>query len=233
MSLAAEVTSLLHPDDLADLRRSGLSDGTIASMGCYSADATVIRDQTGIKKIDSPGYCIPYDGITNQTGQPYVRWRLRHPVEKVRYVAALGDDPQLYTPPDLASLPKSDLLVITEGEKKASKAVQEGIHCIAIQGVWSWCDAGHRAQEKSEGSSVSVDTPPITALIELANKYERVLVLGDSDLDYNPKDVVAWSCSQRPCISGMSALRSPAARPKSLETVSLPKSRNKGWMTGS
>ena len=67
----------------------------------------------------------------------------------MRYASGVGDDAQLYIPPALASLPAADLLVVTEGEKKAAKAVQEGIHCVAVQGVWSWADSGDRAIEKS------------------------------------------------------------------------------------
>jgi hypothetical protein len=107
--------------------------------------------------------------------------------DKMRYVSGLGDDPQLYVPPAFARLAESDLLVVTEGEKKAAKAVQEGIHCVAIQGVSSWCDAGQRAVEKHDGDRVSDSTRPISSLMDLAQKYRRVLVLGDSDLLTNPQ----------------------------------------------
>src|ERR1039457_4574963 len=140
MSASIEQMLELHSSDLADLRRSGLSDATIASMGCCSAEAKIIRMRTGLDNLTSAGYCIPYAGITDQTGAPYLRWRLREPSEEMRYASGRGDDAQLYIPPALAALPPTDLLVVTEGEKKAAKAVQEGIHCVGIQGVWSWCD---------------------------------------------------------------------------------------------
>jgi hypothetical protein len=148
MSAPAKPMPELHPEDQADLRRSGLSDETIASMGCFSAEADTIRLRTQVAKVDSPGYCIPYQGIVDQTGEPYVRWRLRRPMDKMRYVAGLGDDAQLYIPPAFAALPPADLLVVTEGEKKAAKAVQERIHCVAVQGVWNGYDAECRAIEK-------------------------------------------------------------------------------------
>jgi putative DNA primase/helicase len=185
MSVSAKQTAELHPDDLADLKRSGLSDETIAAMGCFSVDTETIRHLTGVTKVDSPGYFIPYAGIVDQTGEPYGRYRLRQPVEKMRYVAGRGDDPQLYIPPALADLPPSDLMVVTEGEKKANKAAQEGIHCVAVPGVWNGFDAGQRAVEKCAGDRVSEDTSPIPTLIDLAKKYKRVLVLGDSDLVTN------------------------------------------------
>jgi putative DNA primase/helicase len=177
----------LHPKDLEDLHRSGLSDQTIDSMGCYSADADRISRLTGITNLPSGGYCIQYDGITDQTGETYHRWRLREPKDKMRYVSGRGDDAQLYIPPGFKSLPYSDLLVITEGEKKAAKAVQEGLPAVGVQGVWSWANADDRAAEKVRGEPVSEETAPLTDLVTLAKGYKHVLVLGDSDLVSNPQ----------------------------------------------
>jgi hypothetical protein len=123
---AAQVThNLDNPDDLANLRSSGLSDETILAMDCRSVSAQTIRDATGIKSVGSGGYSIPYPGLDDQTGAPLRRWRLSTPLEgklgesKQRYVAGLGDDPALYIPTGFADLPPNyDLLVVTEGEKK-------------------------------------------------------------------------------------------------------------------
>jgi hypothetical protein len=115
----------LRPDDLADLRRSGLSDKMIAAMGCFSVEAPEIEKLTGVK-VPSPGYAIPYAGIADQTGSEYVRIRLHNPSNDMRYVSGRGDDPQVYVPAGLAELQSDELLVITEGEKKSAKAVQEG-----------------------------------------------------------------------------------------------------------
>jgi hypothetical protein len=41
----------LHPDDRADLRRSGLSDETIAAMGCWSAGRDLIRERTAASRM--------------------------------------------------------------------------------------------------------------------------------------------------------------------------------------
>lgn len=186
MSTSNLLTDRLHAEDLADLRRSGLSDVMIEAMGCSSAEANKIHELTEVK-VNSPGYSIPYEGIVDQTGNPYIRWRLRNPTEKMKYVSGRGDDPQIYLPPGLDNLPDHDLLVITEGEKKAAKAVQEGIPCIGIQGVWSWADAGSRAVEKANQDSVSEETEPIREILETAQMYKKVLVLGDSDLLDNPQ----------------------------------------------
>jgi putative DNA primase/helicase len=176
----------LHPDDLADLQSSGLSDEMIAAMGCLSVEASEIERRTGVN-VASAGYAIPYAGIVDQTGGPYLRYRLRAPSRGMRYVSGRGDDPQLYVPPGFAELPVGDLLVITEGEKKSSKAIQEGIPCVGIQGVWSGFDPGLRAAEKLRVKPATEETPPIATLLVLARKYHNVLVLGDSDLLTNPQ----------------------------------------------
>ena len=191
MSTLTEQMLELHPDDLVDLRRSGLSDVTISSMNCSSSEVDTIRLRTGVEQVTSGGYRIPYSGITDQTGEPYMRWRLRQPIDGMRYVAGVGDDPQLYVPPALTTLPSADLLVVTEGEKKAAKAVQEGIHCVGVQGVWSWCNPDGRAIEMVEGDRVTEDTAPLKALVDLASGYKYVLVLGDSDLiDNSPRQKI-------------------------------------------
>jgi hypothetical protein len=175
----------LHPDDLADLRHSGLSDKIIAEMGCFTVEPEEIESLTGVN-VPSAGYAIPYDGVQDQTGAPYYRIRLRRPRDGMKYVSGRGEDTQVYDPPGRANL-HSDLLVITEGEKKAAKAVQEGIACLGIQGVHSWCDAGNRAVEKAAEIPVNEWTVPVGALLRIAKDYRKVLVLGDSDLLGNPQ----------------------------------------------
>jgi putative DNA primase/helicase len=181
-----ELETRLTTEDLEDLRRSGLSDETILKMNCRSASAAEIHQRTGVR-VASDGYSIPYLGRKDQTGEPYIRWRLRNPPIKMRYTSGAGDDPQVYVPPGFPQLPQSQLLVITEGEKKAMKAVQEGIPCLGIQGVWSWPDPVARAAEKQAEESVTEETPPLEEILNIAKQYQQVLVLGDSDLIYQSK----------------------------------------------
>jgi putative DNA primase/helicase len=187
MSVSNPSSGVLHKDDLADLRGSGLTDEVIAVMGCRTLDKAAIREVTGVK-VRCGGYAIPYLGSVDQTGGPYLRIRLREPLDGMKYVSGKGDDPQLYVPPGLSDLPEAELLVVTEGEKKAAKALQEGIHCVGIQGVNSWAAPGTRAIEKCDGDRVSSDTAPLKELLELARKYKRVLILGDSDTASNPQN---------------------------------------------
>jgi hypothetical protein len=64
----------------------------------------------------------------------------------VKYEAPAGQPPHLYLPPGLGPLladPRFPLLV-TEGEKKSLKAVQEGFPCLGLSGVWNFRDKKDR-----------------------------------------------------------------------------------------
>jgi hypothetical protein len=66
-------------------------------------------------------------------------------------------------------------LWITEGQKKAAKAAQEGLACIALPGVWNWLSR--------ISSDVSIPLPDFD-LIEFQGR--EVYVVFDSDSATNP-----------------------------------------------
>ena len=61
--------------------------------------------------------------------------------EVVKYEAPKSVPPHAYLPPGTIKVlhDTTKPLVITEGEKKALKADQEGLFTIGLSGVWSWC----------------------------------------------------------------------------------------------
>ncbi len=144
-------TAALHPDALADLRRSGLSDETIARCGLQSVRPA------GLEACPIPGVVhaltFPYYALDGSPSD-FQRWKLFYdgePGDKPKYWQPKGSDPQPYFPPlvawqSLASDPTQTLL-ITEGEKKALAACQFGLPCLGIAGVWNWrakLDSGER-----------------------------------------------------------------------------------------
>lgn len=197
MSASGVTFPNLTEADIASLRSSGLSDTTIAGMGCHSMSAEEIREATGLSEgvVFSDGYCIPYVGILGQDGTPYARYRLQQ--EKPKYVAALGSTPQIYVPPTFHNLPASDLLIITEGERKAALGCQLGIHVVGIGGVFAWAEPGPRAAEKLAGATIGRDTVPLPRLVELASRYTKVLILGDSDLIDKPQPLSGLNALQQ------------------------------------
>ncbi len=167
----------LHPDHLADLRRSGLTDQTITAAGIRSlapAEWPRYLSPRLAAKIQS-AYLIPYpeaDGSYPNAGGFY-RVKIFPPIpdqhgHSIRYYQPAGTAPHLYLPPRARAVcaDPSVPLWITEGEKKALKADQEGLACAALGGLWSWLLGGK----------------PIPDLDQV-DWYERELLLGpDSDV---------------------------------------------------
>lgn len=135
--------SRLHPDHLTDLRKSGLSDETILEAGIKSATPGDIDKIFGYPTYAKSAYEIPYPETD------YSRYRMFYDdankinslgEERPKYRAKKDSGNCLYIPvkarPILNDL--SIPLYITEGEKKALKACQEGLCCIAISGLWNW-----------------------------------------------------------------------------------------------
>ena len=139
------LNSASHPDHLADLRKSGLSDETILEASIKSVPPRDIPKKLGF---DIQGlismYEIPYPGC-----EAYSRFKALYAdgeryykdgSEKPKYLARKNSGNHLYIPFKITSILKdvSIPLYITEGEKKALKAAQEGLPCIAISGLWNW-----------------------------------------------------------------------------------------------
>ncbi|MFQ5831026.1 MAG: hypothetical protein ACE5JD_18035, partial [Candidatus Methylomirabilia bacterium] len=133
----------LHSEHLADLReRSGLGDETIRTAGIRSlAPGEWPRklSQRLTAKVRSC-YLIPYpeaEGFYRVKLFPAIADGGGH---TIRYYQPAGTAPRLYLPPHAraALADPTVTLLITEGEKKALKADQEGLACAALGGLWSW-----------------------------------------------------------------------------------------------
>ncbi len=190
---------------LGNLLSSGLSEETIASMGCRAVTREEIAAATGISPghLDPEGgYSIPYPDVTKHDGAPYIRFRQFNGDRK--YVGPVGHDNEIYIPPGFAkALARVGFRFfgLTEGEKKAAFLTQCGIPCLAIGGVTSWADAGYRAKEKAEGHRLSEDTPPHPTIRRYLDQCKCVIVIADSDYYVNPA-----------VRSGMSSLRAACAK---------------------
>src|SRR5262245_12149143 len=143
---------VLTPSHLADLRASGLSDATIAACKFHSlTDPALVKELLNWRRYDGElGDCLafPYFDADGKFTS-YVRMKPGCPLvnrgKRRKYESPKGEPNRVYIPPGtcpaLASL--TDLL-ITEGEKKAAKASQEGFACIGLVGVWGWCKKRER-----------------------------------------------------------------------------------------
>jgi hypothetical protein len=179
-----EPLSRLLPHHLECLHGSGLSDATIADWGCYSIepDQKWVLNQLGFGQLEPPALALPMippdqtkpnrDLVMLKPDMP--RRDTRGHINK--YEARPKSRNRVHVP--LAIRDKlADLtmpLVITEGQKKAEKAAQEGICAVALPGVWNWRD---RVGESSF---------PISDfdLIQLAGR--KIWICFDSDAAQNP-----------------------------------------------
>jgi len=159
----------------ADLKRSGLSDETIQSSGIYSADAEETRRLLGFDV--GAGMVIPYPGEWLRDDLPYCQVKPDTPPildgKPAKYVTPKGAGNRIYVPPILHPPKLTDPrvpLYITEGAKKALKACQEGLCCVALSGVSSWKD---RRAGKSQ---------VIPELERIPLKGRTVSIVYDSDI---------------------------------------------------
>lgn len=129
---------------LEDLKKSGLNETTVLAAELYCADRDEVKKILGFDA-GSGGLVIPYPRLDGHP--PFSRIKPDIPPiidsKPAKYLSPKGARNHLYIP---QSLPIEALanyrarLIITEGEKKALKAVQEDIPCVALLGVWSWKD---------------------------------------------------------------------------------------------
>ncbi len=137
-----------------DLARSGLTETDAKKLGLKVLTRKENEKLTGFYV---PGYLIPYTDINKKKVKD--AYRVRHledipgkfgSVRKkpVRYTGPKGQLPHLYFPANFgnwAGLAKdaSELIYLTEGEKKAAALCKAGLPCVAVPGVWGWKSKKH------------------------------------------------------------------------------------------
>lgn len=152
----------------------GLTLDTTMRAGLHSGSEAEVRAVLGYGV--GPGLVIPYD-------ETYSRVRIDAPgPDGKRYRSPAKAGNRLYVPPALLPSVLGDSTVtlhVTEGEFKALKAVQDGIPCVALAGVWSW---------KTRLHSQSLVVADFERVVWAKR---RVVIVFDSDLADKPP--VAWA----------------------------------------
>lgn len=188
-----------------DLEASGLSPETIAAAGIYSAPEPETREILGFGV--GPGWVIPYPGTENGA-RPFCRVKPDTPPvwngKPAKYLSPKGSRNRLYVPPILSGERVRDPgvpLYVTEGEKKALKAVQEGVYCVGLAGVDAW------RTRADDGRSV-----PIADLDQITWRGRTVTIVFDSDLAWKPevqRAEFALACELRSRGAVVQAVRIP------------------------
>lgn len=130
----------LTPEAIADGAKSGLTKAEMLKLGMYSVGTAEANQLFGIA---AEGYIIPYSndfyrmkilGYTPKFGE----------ILTMKYTQPHGSVCKLYLPCigktqwDKAAKNTSEIILITEGEKKAAAACKAGYHCIGLGGVWNF-----------------------------------------------------------------------------------------------
>jgi putative DNA primase/helicase len=184
--------SRLTPRHLADLRKSGLSDQQITRCGFHSLRVpqtvqTILRRKCGI----DVGDCLAFPFFdADGKALAYVRLKPDKPrtAKKdgkiVKYESPVGLPNHAYFPPGTLAALKDQLtpLLITEGEKKAAKADQEGFPCVGLVGIWGW----PKTRAKDKDGTPQGDRELIDGLALIAWQGRLVLVVFDSDAATKP-----------------------------------------------
>jgi putative DNA primase/helicase len=181
----------------------------------YDEDAPEADPADGFEAVG--GYTIPYLSFygkpVKDNGKKFQRVRLvGRKMESVpRYRSPRGSGNHVYIPQGLRDLLVRithqrgigeaenivDILFITEGEKKAVRAVKAGIPCVALPGVTMWTNSELRRRQKAayiqlggnpKDLKLSKDTPVNPELLEAIEQAKAlcpsigvVCVLFDSD----------------------------------------------------
>ena len=157
----------LHPDHLADLRASGLTDETIRTVAVYSLRpcdmAHFFNLRRGVPKEIETALCFPYQG------KEFARIKLFPSLGKMKYAQPPRTGTRLYMPFTISP----GHLVVTEGEKKTLAANQAGFNAAGIGGLWNWLSDG---EPISELDAVVWDNREVT-IIPDSDAFQRVDLL--------------------------------------------------------
>ena len=104
---------------------------------------SVINDYKDKKflKCTPTSWVLNYPDLLTNERTSYTTTRLKNPINGNKYIRPKDETSRLFKPlhlaPETLNNP-NEYIIVTEGEKKAIKAVQEGFNCIAVAGVWCW-----------------------------------------------------------------------------------------------
>lgn len=145
MEYSQQFRNKFHPDHLADLAKSGLTEQTITVLGIHSGRPQDIASLVGWDPKEVESFLVfPYPGM-----ERFCRVKVFPPIRDkddhtIRYLQRRGSGCHLYITPSAQAIlndPRQQLS-ITEGEKKAATLHQAGIAAAGLGGVWNWLERG-------------------------------------------------------------------------------------------
>ncbi|DAB00413.1 TPA: hypothetical protein CPT96_05865 [Candidatus Gastranaerophilales bacterium HUM_10] len=164
---------------LADFKKSGINKSTILDY----VEKGYLSETDDYWQLNYPALYANYK-------TDYYNRRLKNPeYGKGKYIKPAGKPSQIFRPLDLSiSMLKDPTMpiIITEGDKKAIKAVQEGFPCLSLGGVWGWkCKADTIDLEENPEWELTADIIP--DLVHSDFKDKVVILCYDNDMYHNVK----------------------------------------------
>lgn len=136
----------LSEGNRADFGKSGINEDTLKSWGTFIR--TITREEASSRlgfTAPSGGWWLSYPELLENKASSYGTFKPDTPLinegKPVKYLRPKGETSRIFRPLELEADILQDAtkpLFITEGEKKAIKATQEGFNCIGVAGVWCW-----------------------------------------------------------------------------------------------
>jgi hypothetical protein len=168
----------LHPEHLADLRKSGLTDETIARQKIRTIPPHMIDRLLGFPEPKvQHAYLIPFPDPRGGW-MDHVRMKVFPPTRTddgtTKYLQPKDSGVRIYFPRATldAVLRTTDSLYIVEGEKKCLAVAQQGLPCIGICGIEGWHLGGSAALHPD--------------FDDVGLEGRIVKVIPDADMDTNP-----------------------------------------------
>jgi hypothetical protein len=187
---------------LQHLRRSGLTDESIERAGIKDASTDDTTAQLlGTHRVDA-GFFIPYYNLQGGLTGHYRIRVIKGTPEAPKYLQPGKAGNHAYIPTYLPPGWEKDTdipVLITEGEKKAMAASQNGLVCIGVGGVDSWRSRTFRVPLKSvskdgdmavihmeNGTASELQEEVAPELLSIEWNNRRVVIVYDSDTNNNP-----------------------------------------------
>ncbi|MGD0264293.1 MAG: DUF3631 domain-containing protein [Candidatus Methylomirabilota bacterium] len=153
MHYSDEFRRKFHPDHLADLAKSGLTEETITALAIYTARPQDIPKLVGFdpQGVES-ALVFPYAGVEGFCRlKPFPPWRDKEGKEH-KYLQRPASGVPLYITPSAQAILKDPTkpLTFTEGEKKAAALHQAGVPAVGLGGLDNWMQRGEPIHDLDE-----------------------------------------------------------------------------------
>lgn len=176
----------MQKDVYADLERSGIPRDVVDRYQISFLSSSQVSRMSGLDL--GAGYVIPYFDINGKRIEES-RIRVLDPKPKGMKYCALGEQHHIFFPLDWD---QDDVLLITEGEKKAISAAYHGFSCLGIAGVDMWHDPLASGQPRTPDKKLH---PELLAALD--RDWREVIIIADSDAATNKHVKLAMTCLAR------------------------------------